>query len=532
MNYVELKPWQKIEKLEMGVMQDAPADVAKALEQMGEVNFTARALGLACRYRGLEMVKVLVERGVKFLFDAEKLKPALRRSRLVYLDQLYGDENYSLSLLSTATRRETVEIINLGKRFCGVQLVPFNERLRTLNYLCQNAVSIGFKPDELLFYAYFSEEWKIIEFLKNKGAAVPENRIQMMTEGGNNDDWLNYCWLSGQLDDEQFFRVMNALIVECKGKKLHFTEYFWDINFKRFPQPRFFRFLLKNFNQSKMNKGKLMKGFIDSGNVPCLELAAENGWLKLPKKRDEMIQYATENGKTECAAYLLEFKNRTADLAAERAKAEKKLERELNADPNSVTELKKNWNFRKNDNGTLVITGYKGSGTVLAVPAEIGGAKVTEIGDWALSPHAPRIKEPARELRKTITKITLPEGLKKIGESAFCDLISLESVNIPESVRSIGEFAFGDCVSLKAIIVPDKVSNIDANAFSMQHGRGALEYVRLPKKLKYFSEKCKWWRVYLFHAPNCPDLVVGVPHAPHVEEFCEHNEIKFEYYDI
>ena len=28
MNYVELKPWQKIEKLEMGVMQDAPADVA------------------------------------------------------------------------------------------------------------------------------------------------------------------------------------------------------------------------------------------------------------------------------------------------------------------------------------------------------------------------------------------------------------------------------------------------------------------------------------------------------------------------
>ncbi len=437
MNYVELKPWQKIEKLEMGVMQDAPADVAKALEQMGEVNFTARALGLACRYRGLEMVKGLVERGVKFLFDAEKLKPALRRSRLVYLDQLYGDENYSLSLLSTATRRETVEIINLGKRFCGVQLVPFNERLRTLNYLCQNAVSIGFKPDELLFYAHFSEEWKIIEFLKNKGAAVPENRIQMMTEGGNNDDWLNYCWLSGQLDDEQFFRVMNALIAECKGKKLHFTEYFWDINFKRFPQPRFFRFLLKNFNQSKMNKGKLMKGFIDSGNVPCLELAAENGWLKLPKKRDEMIQYATENGKTECAAYLLEFKNRTANLAAERAKAEKKLERELNADPNSVTELKKKWNFRKNDNGTLVITGYKGSGTVLAVPAEIGGAKVTEIGDWALSPHAPRIKEPARELRKTITKITLPEGLKKIGESAFCDLISLESVNIPESVRSI-----------------------------------------------------------------------------------------------
>lgn len=139
MNYADLKQWEKIEKLEMGVMQDAPAKVAEAFEQMGEVDFTARALGLACRYRGLEMVKVLVERGASFSFDAEKVRPSLRRSQLVYLDQLYGDENYSLSLISKATRRETAEVINLGKRFCGVQLVSPNERLRTLNYLCQNA---------------------------------------------------------------------------------------------------------------------------------------------------------------------------------------------------------------------------------------------------------------------------------------------------------------------------------------------------------------------------------------------------------
>lgn len=262
-----------------------------------------------------------------------------------------------------------------------------------------------------------------------------------------------------------------------------------------------------------------------------VSLRTLNGWLKQPRKRDEMIQYATELGTTECTAFLLEFKNRTADLVKEQASAEKKMLRELNADPNSVTELKKNWNFKRNDDGTLVITGYKGGGTVLNVPEKIGDGAVTEIGDWALSPHAPRIKEPTREFRKTITRITLPEGLKKIGESAFCDLISLESVNIPESVRSIGEYAFRDCVSLKTIIVPDGVKDIDANAFSMQHGRGALEYVRLPRTLGYFNEDCKRWRVYLFHAVNCPDLVVGVPRAPHVEEFCEHNKIKFEYYD-
>ncbi|MDE6726444.1 MAG: leucine-rich repeat domain-containing protein [Oscillospiraceae bacterium] len=531
MNYTQLKQWEKIEKLEMGVMQDAPIKVAKVLEQMGEVDFTARALGLACRFRGLEMVKTLVERGATFSFDAEKVRPSFRRSKLAYLDQLYGDENYSLSLISKASRRETAEIINLGKHFCGVQLVPLNERLRTLNYLCQNAEKIGFDPDDFLFYAHFPEDREMIELLKNKGAVVPEKRIKMITEGGNNDDWLTYCWIASRLDVEQFIRVMNGLIAECNGKKLHFTELFFYYNEKRFANPDFFKFLLDNFNQSKMNKTKIMKWLIDSGTVPCLEIAAESGWLKQPRKRDEMIQYSTEHEHTECTAWLLDFKNRTADLAAERAKAEKKAERELNENPNSLTALKKTWGFKEKKDGTLVITSYKGNSTVLVVPAEIGGRKVTEIGDWALSPHAPRIKDPSREFRKTITKITLPNGLKKIGQSAFCDLISLESVNIPETVRSIGEYAFRDCNSLKTVIVPEGVSDIEANAFSIQRGTGALEYVQLPRSLKYFQEGCDWRRVYLFDNLHCPKLVVGVPHAPHVEEFCEHNKVKFEYYD-
>ena len=103
--------------------------------------------------------------------------------------------------------------------------------------------------------------------------------------------------------------------------------------------------------------------------------------------------------------------------------------------------------------------------------------------------------------------------------------------DIPESVQSIGEYAFRDCNSLKTVIVPDGVNNIEANAFSILGGKGALEYVRLPRTLKYFREDSTRWRVFLFDASSCPNLVVGVPHAPHVKEFCEHNKIKFEYYD-
>ncbi len=210
-------------------------------------------------------------------------------------------------------------------------------------------------------------------------------------------------------------------------------------------------------------------------------------------------------------------------------KADKKIQRKLNADPNSLSEIKKNWKYEKKKDGTLIILRYTGHSKDIIVPEKIGDDRVTEIGDWAFSPHQDRTREQTSEFRKTITSITLPNGLKKIGESAFRCLVSLQSVNIPKTVRYIGEDAFQDCNLLKRIIVPEGVRYIDANAFSVQNGRGELEYVELPSTLEYFRESCKWWRVYLFHSPSCPNLVVSVPRAPHVEEFCEHNKVKFIY---
>ena len=43
---------------------------------------------------------------------------------------------------------------------------------------------------------------------------------------------------------------------------------------------------------------------------------------------------------------------------------------------------------------------------------------------------------------KNLTKVTLPEGLKLVGEKAFSSLYKLESVNIPSSVDTIGYNAF------------------------------------------------------------------------------------------
>ncbi len=62
---------------------------------------------------------------------------------------------------------------------------------------------------------------------------------------------------------------------------------------------------------------------------------------------DRLLAGTVGDEQTECSAWLLEFKNRTADFAAERDRAEKRMMRELNANPNSVTELKKIWGYEK-----------------------------------------------------------------------------------------------------------------------------------------------------------------------------------------
>ncbi|MDE7280323.1 MAG: hypothetical protein K2N36_01095, partial [Ruminiclostridium sp.] len=381
MSNKELKQWQKFEALENAVLRDTPTEIEKLYKGFGEVAFTARALGIAARYRGLEVVKILAENGATFSYDYSMLKRCFRDANWNF-NIFEENENYSIALLDNLRVFHINNMIKMGDQQL-YSIIPPNERLRILDYFFRNGERLSFKPDEFLFYAVLSGEKKMIDFLKNKGVTLSEEIIQLATEGkGSEGQWHSFCWDISLIRDEDFIPIISSLRAEIGGndqelRKLHFTEWLWDVNRKRFIKPEFFEFVLENFNQKKMNKGKLMKMFIDLDSALCLELCAKHDWLKMPKKRDEMIEYAAEKDKTECLAFLLDFKNRTADLGAERERAEKKAERELNADPNSLSSLKKSWSFKKKEDGTLKITGYKGNSTSIVVPAKIGEDRVT-----------------------------------------------------------------------------------------------------------------------------------------------------------
>jgi hypothetical protein len=102
----------------------------------------------------------------------------------------------------------------------------------------------------------------------------------------------------------------------------------------------------------------------------------------------------------------------------------------------------------------VVITGYKGKGGDVVIPATIGGKAVVGIGNNAFYSN------------ESLVSVTIPAGVTTIGEEAFQLCTSLTAVTIPDGVTTIGEWAFYGCKSLTSVTIPGSVTAIGKGAFS------------------------------------------------------------------
>ena len=115
------------------------------------------------------------------------------------------------------------------------------------------------------------------------------------------------------------------------------------------------------------------------------------------------------------------------------------------------------------------ITGYTGPAKNIVIPSELGGKKVTAIGNEAF------------QEKTTITSVTIPEGVTSIGSYAFENCTSLTEVKIPKGVKSIGEAAFGNCSSLTQVTIPEGVTSIENITFV---SCTSLTEVTIPKSVE------------------------------------------------
>lgn len=135
------------------------------------------------------------------------------------------------------------------------------------------------------------------------------------------------------------------------------------------------------------------------------------------------------------------------------------------------------------------LTHYRGSSPVVIVPEG-----VTKIGNSAFYNNT------------LVTKIILPNSVTEIGKSAFYGCRSLESVILPSGLTKIGDFAFNSCTGLKNIDIPDSVFKIGKYAFAWCM---KLERLILPKNLKSMGRQA-FCGCGMIRSVTIPNLVESV----------------------
>lgn len=408
--------------------------------------------------------------------------------------------------------------------------------------------------DDKLFTALLRNNADEITRLKAQGVKLSPIVIYSLSTDKNKvtpsrEEWdlitliqFNFCAKMQGADEKDFIDTARRFRKELGAPIIYFKSIFKSGVPKHINSAPFLKCVVECFDTMQINKKKLMQSFIDSDRTDLLEVCINGGWLSQPKKRDELTEYAAVSKRPECTSFLLDFKNRTADLPAERAKAEKKEERELNAAPDSVTAMKRLWGFKKQENGSLSITGYKGERTEVSVPERIGKNIVTAVDEGAFCPFARRAKSEAARIRESITKITLPDTIAHIGKGAFWNCKSLLSVNIPKGVERICENTFAECRKLEKITVPAGVRVIERRGF---YSCDMLKFIELPEGVESVGDLAFALCIGLITivlpstVKSIGDNILGmgskrgsfvgavVAEGSYAEKYCERNNIPF-----
>ena len=176
---------------------------------------------------------------------------------------------------------------------------------------------------------------------------------------------------------------------------------------------------------------------LESGNPG----AFENFWLiaKIKTDADLIRKYLSyDRIGIQIKAYLLDLIN----SFKEEKSACPDTENALTDSELRISDIKKLWIYKKADDGTVVLTGYKGKGGDVTVPEKVGKDPVTALGDRAISSSRPRATPEQQRNASRIASITIPSGIVKLGAELFYSDLNLENVYLPSTVTEIGTDAF------------------------------------------------------------------------------------------
>lgn len=219
---------------------------------------------------------------------------------------------------------------------------------------------------------------------------------------------------------------------------------------------------------------------------------------------------------------------------------DKKNEEGKKSTPIVEDELKKCWSTKKNKDGTLSISAYRGKESSVIIPSEISGSKVSVIYKFGKNKILKEVIIPECVIRidpfafadcnkleyvtilGTNTDIhsaafnntpwfkrysagkdfvivnnmlieyrgkdscpIIPEGVTVICSNCFRSNDSIKNISVPDSVERICSCAFERCLNLEQIEIPDSVTCIESGAFSWCK---RLENIVIPEGITSISD--------------------------------------------
>ena len=518
----------KVQMLESAILNNDINAVQNLFSEYEKFEFTARALGFACRYSTLEMVKLLVRNNATFYYD---YTPAIIGKYGVITETSGGVYFADYRLLITSQI-----LIDFG-RFGHIhrsapecldekEIKEKNsekERLSILQFLKEENVIEPFWLESILYQALLSGDDLIYEYLKSEGIAIhdyetdwrnwdkltPIRRYDIRfcfhiayayslnrgTQNYERSEFSEFVFRSGAYKADSF-HIKKAFLelsemLRKEGLKLKVTKSLLP----GIPGDILDGEILNILDITSLTTTDLFKKALDDDNGRMVSWILERGYVKTDKQRDQFIESSNSQNKLECRAVLMDYKNRTADPEIE---ARREL-RKLSVTPGSAADLKMTWGVKKLEDGTLMITSYKGDSTEVHIPEKIGKKIVSAIDENAFNIDAPRLTPMQKKAREGIELIEIPgtikivpsllfgnskyyfekrrrsspvlrkvilnKGIEEIGGGAFSGCESLQEIDIPDTVIKIYQGAFERCTSLSSIELPTSISILPADLF-------------------------------------------------------------------
>ena len=149
------------------------------------------------------------------------------------------------------------------------------------------------------------------------------------------------------------------------------------------------------------------------------------------------------------------------------------------------------WLSEDTHTATLSSCERSAEGTVM-VPSEVEGCPVTEISGFAFSNCAiskvilpdgiKKIEEHTFENCSALKEVVFPSDLEEIGQAAFY-YTGLTQLHFPSTLRVIGKNAFASCLGFTSVTFPDGLQRIDDFAFHSNY----LAEVVIPGSVEYLG---------------------------------------------